>query len=363
MRLSLTAVCIAFLQVGPIGVTVRAETLAVGDPAPKLDVSQWVKGEKVDRFEPDQTYVVEFWATWCEPCRQCMPHLTQLQTKYKDSTTFIGISVWETDQKQVGPFVRKMADRMGYRVGLDNVPDDAKDGSRGKTADSWLKAAGEQEIPVAFIVKDTKIAWIGHPTALDQPLAKVIAGRWDFDVAANERRGEKAAEARLNRFFDTTVELVQEHQHREAITAVNNAISANPELEHRLGLLKVSVLAEAEEDENLTVYGSKLLDSVWKENYDALNYLALTIVTRDRESRPSPKLLKLALRAAERANDLNQGESGRILDTLARVCFASGDPERAANLEEKALSLAEREAPQWRERLETYRKAASKKGR
>ena len=363
MRLSLTAVCLGFLQAGPIGVAVRSETLAVGDPAPRLDVSQWVKGEKVDRFEPDQTYVVEFWATWCEPCRQCMPHLTQLQSKYKGSATFIGVSVWESDQKQVEPLVRKMADRMGYRVALDNVPGVAKDGSRGKTADSWLTAAGEQGIPVAFIVKGGKVAWIGHPIALDQPLAKVVAGSWDFEAAANERREEKAAEERLNAFFETILQLVREHKHREAIAALDKAIRATPQLEHRLGLLKVSVLAESEGDEALTAYGSKLLDSVWKENSDALNYLALMIVTTDRKTAPSPKLLKLALRAAERANDLNHGESGRILDTLARVCFASGEPERAVRLEEKALGLAEREVPQWRERLETYRKAAEEKSR
>jgi hypothetical protein len=69
------------------------------------------------------------------------------------------------------------------------------------------------------------------------------------------------------------------------------------------------------------------------------------------------------MRAAERANHLNHGESGRSLDTLARVCFASGDPERAARLEEKALGLAERDVPAWRERLETYRKAARQKSR
>ena len=39
-------------------------TLKVGDPAPPLAVSRWLKGEPLKRLEPSRTYVVEFWATW-----------------------------------------------------------------------------------------------------------------------------------------------------------------------------------------------------------------------------------------------------------------------------------------------------------
>src|ERR1043166_6557257 len=64
----------------------RAEekVLNVGDPAPALGVSSFVKGDKVEKFEPGKTYVVEFWATWCGPCKQSIPHLTELAHKYKD---------------------------------------------------------------------------------------------------------------------------------------------------------------------------------------------------------------------------------------------------------------------------------------
>jgi thiol-disulfide isomerase/thioredoxin len=75
-----------------------AQTLSVGDDAPALEISKWAKGEKVDRLEKDRTYVVEFWATWCGPCRTSIPHLTQLQKNYKDKgVQFIGVSVWENN--------------------------------------------------------------------------------------------------------------------------------------------------------------------------------------------------------------------------------------------------------------------------
>ena len=69
------------------------KVLTIGDAAPAIDVAHWVKGEEVTKFEKDQIYVVEFWATWCGPCRSGMPHLSELQEKHaEDGVTIIGVS-------------------------------------------------------------------------------------------------------------------------------------------------------------------------------------------------------------------------------------------------------------------------------
>jgi len=39
-------------------------TLGIGDPAPALNVAEWVKGSQVTEFEAGKAYLVEFWATW-----------------------------------------------------------------------------------------------------------------------------------------------------------------------------------------------------------------------------------------------------------------------------------------------------------
>src|ERR1700688_3375629 len=81
--------------------------LGIGSPAPKLEVQEFVKGDPVKQFDKNKIYVVEFWATWCGPCRTSIPHLSELQKKNKD-VTFIGVSVWESDQSKVKPFVEEM---------------------------------------------------------------------------------------------------------------------------------------------------------------------------------------------------------------------------------------------------------------
>ena len=69
-------------------------TLKVGDTAPKLQTGKWVQGSPVKDFEKGKAYIVEFWATWCGPCRESIPHLNETYKKYKDKgLTVIGMNV------------------------------------------------------------------------------------------------------------------------------------------------------------------------------------------------------------------------------------------------------------------------------
>src|SRR5207247_6903034 len=79
-----------------------AKRLGIGDPAPAIQVKEFVKGAPVTSLEKGKRYVVEFWATWCGPCRVSIPHLTEMQKKHPEFT-FVGVSVWEKDQKGVRP--------------------------------------------------------------------------------------------------------------------------------------------------------------------------------------------------------------------------------------------------------------------
>jgi thiol-disulfide isomerase/thioredoxin len=156
-KVELERVSIAALQ--------AANAAKIGDPAAPLKITEWVKGGPVDLSKRDKIYVVEFWATWCGPCRTSIPHLTELQKKFASKdVVFVGISAEKPSV--VKPFVEKMGDRMDYVVACDDER---------QTNSGYMEAYGRNGIPSAFIVdRQGKVAWAGHPMAgLESKLAEL----------------------------------------------------------------------------------------------------------------------------------------------------------------------------------------------
>jgi len=327
-------------------------TLKIGDKAPKLQVGKWVQGEPIKDFEKNKVYMVEFWATWCGPCRVSIPHLNQLQTKYKDKgLVIIGQDVWERDESAVEPFVKKMGDKMTYRVALDD-----KSGSeQGAMAETWMVASGRGGIPSAFLVdKQGRIAWIGHPLELKETtLTQVLDGAYDLKKAAVEQGESEKKQQQvlvLSREFANSLKAEKWDAAEKTLQQLEKLL---PE-DDGDGLL----MARAQ-----ILFGKKdykgaynIIEKVSDKNTDNAmiqNQLAWDIATREGlEERD----LKLAEKMAMRANAATGGKDAAILDTLARVQFMSGKKDKAVETQKKAVELADPEAREkFKEFLESYK--------
>ena len=289
---------------------VKAE---IGAEAASLDGLTYIKGGPV-KFEDGKVYVVEFWATWCPPCRTSIPHLTEVQKQFKDKeVTVLGISN-EEDLEKVKAFVTEQGEKMDYVVAAD--PDRA-------VAAGYMEAYQQRGIPTAFIVDGKgRVAWVGHPMAgLEEVLEQVIAGTFDPAAYAKAQAEEEAARKKLA------------DQFREYIVAVSNG----------------------DRIEQTRPLAEKLIAV---DNAQMLNALAWNILSKP-DVDEAGRDLETALKAAEKANTLTDGQNPAVLDTYAKALFENGKLAEAVATQQKAVEQIkdERMRPAFQKHLKEYQDA------
>jgi thiol-disulfide isomerase/thioredoxin len=268
-----------------------ASSAELGMPAPDLAIAEWVKGPPVDlkAGKGKTIYVVEFWATWCPPCRRTIPMLTQLQKQYKDKQVVI-VGISSEPVATIKPFVQQMAGNMEYTVAADND---------GQTTRAYPGAFGIETIPQAFVVnKDGVIAWQGNPLlGLGGVLEEIVSGRYDVALAKRIDRALK----------------LQEEYFR-----LVSAPGTNP---------------------RAVELGRQIVEA-FSKTPGALDQFAWRILV-DRAIQVRD--LQLALRAAKTAYDLTRGTDASVLDTYARALFETGQREQAVKLEQAAIAACKDE--------------------
>lgn len=315
-----------------------AVTLHIGDTAPELKVGKWVKGEPVERLAPGTIYVIECWATWCGPCRASIPHVTELQKKYEGKVVFVGVDVWEQDEAGVEPFVKEMGEKMGYRVALDDKTEVPKEGEpSGATARNWLGAAGQNGIPCSFVVNgEGKLAWAGHPMALDGVLEKVVAGTYDLNAAKAAAMGEEeraklaeANNAKMQSAMTAVDAAVAKGDAEGALRAVDQLGTDIPSYAKRLDAVKFQVLLlKLKRYDQAYEMADKALESA-KDDAGTLAAIAGAIAMGPGVERRD---LKVAERFAERAVQVTQQKDLEAMGLLGAVYVAEGKTDKAEGL-------------------------------
>jgi peroxiredoxin len=159
----------------------EAPSPLVGKPAPELGLKLLDGGELRLKDHRDKDIVMlDFWATWCGPCVQELPLLTEVAGSYKDKgVAFFGINERETPE-QIKKF---QADKnLKFTVALDT------DGAAGT-------AYGADAIPMLVLVDRKGIVQSVH-IGYNPSIKKTLAKELDALLAGKELAKEAAGQAK-----------------------------------------------------------------------------------------------------------------------------------------------------------------------
>ncbi|RPG19661.1 MAG: hypothetical protein CBB69_004905 [Phycisphaera sp. TMED9] len=331
----------------------KPRTLTIGDAAPRPDVQKILKGNTdFDGFTPGKVTVMEFWATWCGPCKTGMPHLSELQKEYQDQGVDI-IGVSNEKLAVVESFIKQPQwdKKTGYTIAVD------RDGA---TSNAFMKAAKRNGIPCAFVVDgEGKVAWIGHPMSMDEPLKKIVAGKWDRDKFRDDYEKSQQAARMMTEIRRTMRNASRSGDYREAMKVLDAAIAELPD-DANLQMMKFQTMIGPMNDPEGYQTGWAIL----KANRDnAMMMNSIAWYTLD-DAAVSDRDYEFAMAAAKAAEAASGGTNAAILDTLARAYYEMGDFDMAVKVQKKAVEKADDDAmgASIREQLEKYQ-AAAKAGR
>ncbi|KPF68353.1 disulfide bond formation protein DsbE [beta proteobacterium AAP99] len=111
-----TSACAAFAAALVLTVPLSAHAVSPGDMAPAFDLPGTTQPVRLADLKGKFVYV-DFWASWCGPCRQSFPWLNDMQAKYgAQGLTVVGINV-DTKREDALAFLKEVP--ANFRLAFD----------------------------------------------------------------------------------------------------------------------------------------------------------------------------------------------------------------------------------------------------
>lgn len=296
--------------------------LSTGDSAPPLSVAEWIKGDAVDptKGDPNTLYVIDFWATWCMPCRASFPYLSELQTHFEKSKKVIVIGISDEAPAAVRRFVQAWDGKMQFAVAAD---------AERRTSKAYLDGVGAQGIPHTFLIKGGKLVWHGHPLEADETIARLTDDKTWMQTATRLRQARTKREELRDELRDAS----NARDWKKAVAAADKLIELDPMDPAAHTDRYILFAAKMKDPAQAATEGDRI--NAYINDPVALERLAHAILTEDAFA--DHRDLLLARTLAKKAAKLTKMEDPEVLETLALAMAMNGDYPMAVRMQELAL--------------------------
>jgi len=140
---------------------VKAQKRMIGNKIEKIEFTDYIENTPNNKEFGDKFKVLEFWATWCKPCLEAVPHLNELKSKFNNETNLVFLSItYEAPEK-----TKKVLDKINFETIV--VSDQTKKIHK----DLKIENKGMMILPRTVLIDNSNtIIWYGTPSELNSEL-------------------------------------------------------------------------------------------------------------------------------------------------------------------------------------------------
>lgn len=139
----------------------------IGAQIDTLTITDYIQNEPSNKDFSGKLKVLEFWATWCKPCLKAVPHLNDLQTKFKDqNVVFLSVTYQKPEE------TKKMLEKVKFKTIV------VSDQTRELHRNLKIEVNGYMPIPRTVLIdSENRIVWYGSPNELTEEVIKMYLKR------------------------------------------------------------------------------------------------------------------------------------------------------------------------------------------
>ncbi len=136
----------------------------VGAKAPEIHITNWIKNAPPSKYLKGKFIIVDFWATWCAPCLESVPHMNNLANKNKAKANLVFLAMTDENEGKVNGLLKKVQFNAAVVTDITR-----------QTFDDYKI----KYIPLCVMIDDKNmVQWVGNPADLtNQIIDAVMAGK------------------------------------------------------------------------------------------------------------------------------------------------------------------------------------------
>jgi thiol-disulfide isomerase/thioredoxin len=165
--------------------------LKAGDKAPRILITDWIANNPEKKDIKGKFIVIDFWATWCAPCLESVPHMNDLVDKYKARKDLVFLAMTDEEKVKVEGLLK--------RVPFSSVV--VSDMTRTTFNDFKIK-----NIPTCVVIDpEGRIKWIGHSSKVNSEIIdKILNGEnpesINIDTEYTAKEASKITDSLVKRY-------------------------------------------------------------------------------------------------------------------------------------------------------------------